>query len=233
MKKQILFLLFFTLMLSCNGQDAQHKKLNAREFQNEVKETQNALVVDVRTPEEFENGHLDGALNVDWRNQNFEEKILKVDKNQPVFVYCMSGRRSAKAIAKMKELGFSNIVEMSGGMIAWRGENLPESKTKKANSKAMTLEQFYAKMDSDRLVLVDFYANWCAPCKQMRPYLEKIEKENKVQLIYINADENPELLKQLKVSALPVLRMYKNKKQLWENIGFINEEGVREQLDKN
>ena len=96
----------------------------------------------------------------------------------------------------------------------------------------MSLEQYQSLLHSDKLILVDFYADWCAPCKKMKPYLEKIavEMADKITVVRIDADENAELCKKLNVTALPVLKLYKNNELVWENEGYIEEESVRKQL---
>ena len=86
----------------------------------------------------------------------------------------------------------------------------------------------------DQPVLVDFWAEWCAPCKKMEPYLKKMASEmpNKLKIIRINVDENTELCKELNVSALPVLKLYNNNKVVWENLGFVTEDEVRKQISQ-
>lgn len=81
---------------------------------------------------------------------------------------------------------------MNNGIMKWRGENLPETTDKTIASNGMTIEQFGVLLISDKLVLIDFYADWCAPCKRMKPYLDEISKEmaDKVVVIRINADDN-------------------------------------------
>ena len=82
------------------------------------------------------------------------------------------------------------------------------------------------------VTLVDFYADWCGPCKEMKPYLDKMATEmtDKVVIVRIDADENIELCKTLKIEALPVLKLYKNEKIIWDNLGFIDEASVRKKL---
>jgi thioredoxin len=96
----------------------------------------------------------------------------------------------------------------------------------------MSKQQFDALLISDKLVLIDFYADWCAPCKKMKPYLEEISKDmaDKVVVIRINADDNQALCKELKIDALPVLQLYKNKALIWVNSGFIEKEIILQQL---
>ena len=88
---------------------------------------------------------------------------------------------------------------------------------------------------SEKPVLIDFSAEWCGPCKKMEPYLHKIAEDSKehVTVIRIDADKNPDLCRQLNVTALPVLKLYKNKELIWDHLGFIEEGKVREQLNAN
>jgi thioredoxin len=96
----------------------------------------------------------------------------------------------------------------------------------------MTKGEFDALLNSDKLVLIDFYAEWCAPCKKMKPYLDEISKDmaDKVVIIRINADDNQALCKELKIDVLPVLQLYKNKTLKWTNTGFIDKAEVVKQL---
>lgn len=227
------FLLFLTaLSISCSN--GQNQSLSAQAFSKTIEEVADAQIVDVRTPQEFEKGHIENALNLNWNGNEFDKQLATLDKTRPVFVYCLSGGRSGSAVSKMKKEGFTNIYEMPGGMMEWRANNLPETVKNTNTSGGMTLQHYESLVSSNKLVLVDFYADWCAPCKKMKPYLEKISIElaDKVTVLRINADENTELCKTLNVSGLPVLKLYKNNEKVWENVGFIEESKVREQLNK-
>jgi len=104
--------------------------------------------------------------------------------------------------------------DLSGGMIKWRVAGLPETSGKKSAVAEMSQSQFNNLLNTDKLVLVDVYADWCAPCKKMAPSLDEIKKEmeGKVSVVRINADQNKTLVTGLKVTALPTLLLYKNKK---------------------
>lgn len=82
-------------------------------------------LVDVRTPEEFTEGHLENAINIDITADDFDSKIAALDKEKPVMVYCKSGGRSAKASSRLNELGFKNISDLEGGIINWNSKNKP------------------------------------------------------------------------------------------------------------
>lgn len=223
------------LLYSCtNGQTSSATKTNlsAAEFSEKIKTLSDALIIDVRTAEEFTDGHIQNALNYDWNGNGFEKQIATLDKTKPVFVYCLSGGRSSAAANHMRESGFKEVYELQGGMMKWRGANLPETTENTVASKGMTKQEFEGILNSDKLVLIDYYADWCIPCKKMKPYLDEISKDmaNKVVVVRINADENNTLCKELKIDALPVLQLYKNKTLTWTYKGFIEKEEVVKQL---
>ncbi|WP_276134030.1 rhodanese-like domain-containing protein [Polluticoccus soli] len=77
-------------------------------------------LVDVRTDEEYDQEHLDKAINIDWKGDSFDEEVEALDKSKPVYVYCRSGNRSAEAAEHMRKAGFRQVYEMKGGMEAWQ-----------------------------------------------------------------------------------------------------------------
>jgi len=81
-------------------------------------------VIDVRTPAEFANGHIDGAVNLDLEGGGFSAGIAALDHGTPYLVYCQSGRRSAIAAATMVAAGFTQVYDM-GGLTAWQSAGLP------------------------------------------------------------------------------------------------------------
>ncbi len=236
MKKYIIIslTLFAIIINSCSNGQTQSAKTNlsATEFADKIKELPTATIIDVRTPEEFSKGHLVNALNYDWNRSEFKKQIAPLDKSKPVFVYCLSGGRSSAAADQMRSDGFKKVYELSGGIMKWRAANLPETTDNTIVSNGMTKQQFETMLNSDKLVLIDFYAEWCAPCKKMKPYLEEISKDmaDKVVVIRINADENQSLCKELKIDALPVLQLYKSNTLTWAHSGFIEKLEVVKQL---
>ncbi|AZA51216.1 thioredoxin [Chryseobacterium carnipullorum] len=228
-----LIVVFFLIAITGCGKAQSNKSessLPAKEFSKKLDQTKDAQLVDVRTPGEFRNGHLKSAMNIDWNADDFTEKAKALDKDKPVFVYCMSGPRSTAAAAKLQEIGFKNVYEMQGGMMKWRNAELPEIKASTATG--ISLAQYKEMLKSNTPVLVDFYAEWCAPCKKMEPYLKKMAAEmpDKVKILRIDADANTELCKELNVSALPVLKLYKNDKLVWDNLGFATEQEVKNKI---
>ncbi|WP_269240187.1 thioredoxin domain-containing protein [Flavobacterium limnophilum] len=223
-------LLIAFLMLSCNGQTNKSIENIAPEaFAKKIKETPNAQILDVRTPEEFASEHIDNAVNINWLGNDFVSNTEKLDKSKPVFVYCKSGARSTKAAAKLGELGFKKIYQLEGGILKWNSTGLSKPDDKIIG---MCSQEYAELLNTDKKVLIDFYAEWCAPCKKMTPYLLKMQKEmaDKVVIIRLNADENKTLMKEMKIDELPTLILYENKEIKWEHSGFISEEDLKKQL---
>lgn len=84
-----------------------------------------AQLVDVRSAAEYADGHIADALNLDWTNGQLEAAMSELDKSKPVLLYCASDHRSAAARKSMREQGFTDVVDLSGGIAAWREAGRP------------------------------------------------------------------------------------------------------------
>jgi len=122
--KKIIMLLMLS-MFTFTG-FAQHTEeisvIPADEYKKEIKK-KDIQLVDVRTPEEFKEGHIKGAKNIDFFSEDFITQFEALDKNEPVYIYCRSGNRSAKASKKLSEAGFKKIIDLQGGYKAWTSGN--------------------------------------------------------------------------------------------------------------
>ena len=121
--KSLLSLLLLFLLFSCNAQTSKIiKTVEVSAFAKEIKATHKPQILDVRTPEEFNQGHLNNALNIDWLGDHFVQDAEKLNKNKAVYVYCRSGKRSLKASEKLAEMGFKKIYNLEGGYQKWTTE---------------------------------------------------------------------------------------------------------------
>lgn len=116
---QSAFLLLFVFLGACQQSTKKYNVVNPTEFKKVI-ETTDVQLIDVRTPAEFNQGHIEGAINIDFMNKNFEQEIQKLDKSKPTLIYCKVGGRSAKAGSRMFELDFISIYELSGGFDNWK-----------------------------------------------------------------------------------------------------------------
>ena len=83
------------------------------------------VIIDVRTPEEFAEEHIENAINIDFYSETFRDELNKLDRNKTYLVYCRSGRRSGNALNIMKELNFREVYNISGGIIEWKAKGFP------------------------------------------------------------------------------------------------------------
>lgn len=113
----ILSLVISTTLFAQTGTNPQH--LTAAEFKKAI-ETKKYLLIDVRTPEEFAQGHIAGAININVGDEDFAKKVKeKTQKQKTVAIYCRSGRRSKVAISEIEPLKLQ-IVELNDGIISWQ-----------------------------------------------------------------------------------------------------------------
>jgi len=229
MKNLFNIVLLSLLFLSCNGQTTGIETIAPKAFAEKIKATPNAQILDVRTPEEFSSEHIDNAKNVNWNGDNFTAEADIYDKSKPVFVYCKVGGRSIQAAKKLKELGFTKIYNLDGGMMKWNTAGLSKPSEKLIG---MSGQEYNGLLKSDQKVLVNFYADWCAPCKKMAPYMTELQKlyTGKLKVVRLNADDNKTLISELKLDELPVLLLYENGAIIWQHKGFISESDLKKQL---
>ncbi|WMN11159.1 rhodanese-like domain-containing protein [Marivirga salinae] len=129
MKTLFTFIVSAFLFSACSQGNAQENitvsELNAIEFNSD----DSKVVLDVRTAQEYAEGKIAGSKNLDvLKTDLFTTSIEKLDKNKTYYVICRSGSRSLKAANQMKEAGFKNVVNISGGMQAWEAANFPVEK---------------------------------------------------------------------------------------------------------
>jgi phage shock protein E len=105
-----------------------YKDVEPEAFDNLRKTEKDAVVLDVRTKEEYEKSHIPGALLLDISSENFEKELAKLDKSKTYLVHCAAGGRSSRACRKMTTLNFTNLYNLKGGINAWQKAGKPVEK---------------------------------------------------------------------------------------------------------
>lgn len=228
--RNVFFMFLFFAFISCNGQPETTLILNPDSFEKVIAENL-AQVLDVRTSAEFNSGHIKSALQADWNNnKQFNERIQYVDKDKPVYVYCLVGGRSAAAANWMRANGFKDVIELKGGINAWKQAGKPLEG--QSNIPQMTLAQYQSNIPATGTVLVDFGADWCPPCVKMEPVLNEI-RENKnlvFEMLKVDAGVHSDLMKSLELEPIPAFIIYKNGKEVWRKEGIVSKEEFELQL---
>lgn len=130
--RHTVFLMLMTMsatqLLGCNSND-NITSVSALKFDKAIK-ADSVQLLDVRTPEEYAEGHIDGAININVQSDDFQQMVGKeLSKDSTILVYCRSGRRSMDAAEVLTELGYK-VVNLKGGIIEWKEEGFPITKNK-------------------------------------------------------------------------------------------------------
>ena len=228
MNRYFLIPILVVFFVSACAQDSNFGNLNSIAFNN-LFESKAGSLLDVRTPSEFANGHIKGAGQLNYYAFDFKKKLLLLPKDQPVYLYCNTGYRSYRAAKILADNGYREVYNLERGIMEWNLNNLPvviEPDARPDVKNKMEPDEFYALIQSGKPVFIDFYAPWCAPCRQMMPMIDSLKADyrDKIAIVKINADASKKLVKKLQMSSVPYLALYKNGEKLFDHNGSISRE---------
>jgi thioredoxin 1 len=236
MKKGIIFatIIFLSFTYSFSQTVAN---VDAVKF-NTLIQSGNGIVLDVRTPQEYSRGHIANSTLINIADRDFTNKVTMLQKDKPIYVYCLSGSRSRAAADYLSKNGFKQVYNLQHGLMEWQSNNLPleQSATIVAsNSKAYTPSDFKTLTSSNKLVFVDFNAVWCAPCKTMNPVIDQLSEnyKQKVRVEKIDMEANRELAQSLDAQSIPGFVLFKNGQKIWSGEGVLSYDELKKLLDKN
>ena len=226
MNRYFLIPILVVIFMSACAQDSNFGNLNSIEFNN-LFESKTGSLIDVRTPSEFANGHIKGAGQLNYYAFDFRKKLLLLPKDQPVYLYCNTGYRSYRAAKILADNGYREVYNLERGIMEWNLNNLPvviEPDARPDVKNKMEPDEFYALIQSGKPVFIDFYAPWCAPCRQMMPMIDSLKADysDKIAIVKINADASKKLVKKLQMSSVPYLALYKNGEKIFDHNGSIS-----------
>lgn len=224
--------LLFLLLISLSFRPAAQTLtvLSPEDFEKGLSKPEVQLL-DVRTSGEYQNAHIKNSLQADWVNADqFKNRVQYLDKNKPVMIYCAVGGRSHAAAEWLRNNGYTDVQELKGGLTAWKSLNKPTDGL--ASVKQMTTKEYEDLIKTQSKVLVDFGAEWCPPCKKMEPILNQLQDDLKTtfKLVKIDGSIHTDVMKQLKVTELPVFIVYKNGKETWRKEGVADISELKAQL---
>jgi thioredoxin len=130
--------------------------------------------------------------------------------------------------------GFKTVYNMEGGILAWTGAGKPvESGASSVGG--LSMDDYLKAVTKDKLVLVDFNATWCGPCKKLKPIVEKLAKRHSalVELKAIDVDQNTALADAMHINSIPLLILYKQGKEVWRFMGLASEQEVEKAILDN
>ncbi|MFA5328319.1 MAG: thioredoxin domain-containing protein [Prolixibacteraceae bacterium] len=220
------FLALFMVLAFVSGTKAQAvQDVDAVKFKSLI--SPDALLLDVRTPGEYTRGHIAGSTNINIADPAFPSRIGLLQKDKTILVYCLSGSRSDAAAAYMSRQGFKKIYTLYRGIMTWSNAGFPleqSSQTIASAATSYTPQSFEKLLKENKLVLIDFNAVWCAPCKQMIPVVDKVSADfkGKARVEKVDVEANKALTTAYQVQSIPGFVLFKDGKKVWSYSGIIS-----------
>lgn len=213
----------FIIASLLTGAAAQKVTLPPADFQAALKANPKAQLLDLRGDDEFFIGHLKKARNFDYRLDAFEGFVTSnYNKKEPLYIYCYTATRSSEALTFLNEIGFVNVIELEKGFANWTSESLPyvSKRLDTAPVAVFTMDNLRTMVHREEILVVDFYANWCVTCKDMKPLLKRVEKETKgVRSLTVNSERSEDIVAHYRITEIPTYIVFKNGRQVWRGSG--------------
>ena len=211
------------MLLSCSSGAQGSRELSADQFEKEIQHG-NVQLLDVRTASEYRSGHIKKALQANWNDETeFTERTTALDKQKPVYVYCLSGPRSSAAAQWLKSKGFTEVKELKSGFSGWKRNGKPIEGM--VDVKQMTMADYQQLIAGKEYVLVDFGAEWCPPCRKMEPVVNDFLAQHKeIAFLKIDGGIHTNLMKELNAEGLPTFILLKKGEEVWRYKGVLTSE---------
>lgn len=232
------FLVFIFSLFQLASFAQTYNNVSATDFKALI-EKKNGIIADIRTPGEFERGHIAGATLYNSQDPNIGNLLLAIPKNKPVYLYCYSGARSRQIATFLANNGYTQVYNLQRGLIDWNGMGYslatPTTATTNTPQPHAYSSQAHSKLLAKQsLVFVDYYAPWCAPCKHMMPMIDELATQYKGKILIekVNTDASKEVMQQLAIKGVPYLVLYKDGKPVYTQYGLVSKEVLQAEFAK-
>lgn len=224
--KKISLIAVLLLMAACS-QDGK-TTLTIDEFKSEI-EKGGSQVVDLRSESAYKSSHIPGAMSVTGSTAEIVAKETYAD--MPLYLYNENGEGMDELVNKLRKGGFKKVYGLKEGINAWKKQGFSLEELKIFENDTIAFEKAIL---GSKLVMVDFNAEWCRPCKMLDPIVKKLrETRAKDAIVYsIDTDKNPVLAQQYKAESIPLLVFLKNGQEIGRSVGLISESKLNELIDQ-
>lgn len=214
------------------AQQAAAPKLTLAEFEEKLKGAVNPQILDVRSPQEFAENHLKGAINFYVPDdESLHKAIGTINKDKPVFVYSINNGRSNTVTAKLLAAGFKEVYPLPGGLAHWIGAGNPIETADRASG--LTQADFDKLILAQEVVLVEVGSKHCGGYRKLAPVVEEVSHQQGVKVVNIELYDNRQLARELNIESVPTLILYKGKNIIWRKSGAITKNEIVDALDNS
>lgn len=204
------------------------QELSPADFKAAVS-TKGVQLLDVRTYDEYLSGYIRYTMQADWNKQEeFKTRIEALDKSKPVYIYCLSGGRSAAAQSWMLKNGFTSVTNLKGGIVAWNKEKFGLIEEVVVQQQDLNAE--LTSYDATQKVLVDVGATYCPPCRKMQPIVDELKTEMYV-IIHVDGGSQTDICSEYNVSSFPTFIVFQNGKEIARKEGIATKEELKKLLE--
>ncbi len=205
-------LLFILLLAATSVYLLLSKKdiLAPEDFAEALKRGENTILIDLRSVNEFSNGHIFGATHIDFGLSTYEWRFAELDTEQNLFIYCKDGKRSKEAAIYLESQGFNSVTVLKGGLKAWLNEGYTLTPEELIPPRELTFVGFNRILDMEHLVIVDFYLPGDQNCRTIEPVLDElaITYSGKIKILRIDMDHYTYLAAKMEIEYTPTLQLY-------------------------
>jgi rhodanese-related sulfurtransferase len=224
---RIIIFLILILTISCSTNNVDYYSSISIDKAAELLESEDAIILDVRTKEEVSKGYIKDATFIDYYANDFKNKLNLIDKKKTIYVYCKSGGRSSKASEIISQMGFANVYNLEGGFMRWKLNDMPfnidSASTQVLNNDVILQSDIDSILLANSKVLLCISTQWCLPCKKMEPIINKIDLDLKdnIHILKLDPDYNPLIIKKYNILSLPTFVLYEDNFEVWRKNGII------------
>jgi rhodanese-related sulfurtransferase len=231
MVRPVIFIIAFGLLSLSSFAQSPSSALTLDQFKEKLQAAVKPQILDVRSPLEYSENHLKGAINFYVPDDaSLEKNISKISKDRPVFVYSINNGRSTTVSAKLVAAGFNEVYALPGGLAHWIGDGNPIETYAGAG---LTKADFDKLIPLQEVVLVEVGSKHCGGCKKLAPVVEEVSHEQGVKVINIELYDNRQLAKDLNIESVPTLILYKGKTPVWRKSGAITKNEITDALESS
>lgn len=229
--KGFLFVALLMFVSACQNQNG-NSLLELNDFKTKVGET-NAQVIDVRSEDEYKRAHIPNAINVST-NDEYNNLQYSFYPDLPTYIYGLAENDATIAAQKLHALKFKNLYVLKGGFNDWKGAGLPVEAQKEKRIYENDTIPFEVARNGSKLVVADFNAVWCGPCKMLEPYIHRLRdnRSDEVIVYSIDTDKRKDLMEEYKAYSIPLVLFMKNNKILYRSEGYMEEAKLNRLVDQ-
>lgn len=228
---RVVFVAALLFVSACQNKN-NNSLLELNDFKAKVSEP-NAQVLDIRSEEEFKKEHIAKAINIST-NADFNAMSNLLYSDVPTYIYGNTESEAILVAQKLNALEFKDLFVLKGGFSDWKGAGLPVEAQKEKTIYESDTIPFEVARKGSKLVVVDFNAVWCKPCKLIEPYVHRLHDNRASEVIVysIDTDKRPDLAEEYKAFQIPLLVYIKNNKEVYRSVGAVSEEEINAMVDK-